>query len=582
MTVPEGRLHRTMRVLALGAMLWLGAGAAMAQQTASGRGGMVVADQHLAADVGRAVLADGGNAIDAAVAVGYALAVVDPCCGNLGGGGFMTLHLADGRETVINFRERAPLRATPDMYLDKQGRVIPGLSLEGYLAVGVPGTVAGLERARREYGTRSRAALIAPAIRLAQDGFVLDVGDLATLGVATGLFAQQPNVAAIFLRQGQPLAAGDRLVQTNLAQTLALIAKDGPDAFYQGSIAARIVAASAAHGGILSQRDFAEYTAEEMPPVACVYRGERIVTAPPPSGGGVVLCEILNIVQQFGPTLGAFHSRQAVHEVVEAERQAYLDRDTYLGDPDFVDNPVAALLSPGYAARMRALIPPVVARPSVTLRPGLGGVAAVSAEGDHTTHYSVLDRWGNAVSVTYTINAYFGAGVIAGDTGFFLNDEMDDFAAKPGVPNQFGLVQGAANAIAPGKRPLSSMTPTIILKDGHVVMVVGAPGGSRIPTEVLGVIQNVIDHHMSLADAVAAPRIHHQYLPDKVYLEPDALQPDVAAALTGDGYHLVQEDHTWGVAEAIGVDPATGLMQGASDPRRPDGKAAPVTPEAAR
>lgn len=542
-------------------------------QTAVFSSGMVVTDQHLASEVGRVVLAAGGNAVDAAVAVGYALAVVDPCCGNLGGGGFMTIHLADGRNTFINFRERAPLRATTDLYLDQNGNVIPGLSLFGYLAVGVPGTVAGLEKAREEYGTWSRQVLIAPAIGLADLGFVLDEGDISVLGQSTSEFRQQPNVAAIFLNNDQPLQSGDRLVQHDLARTLLQIASDGPAAFYDGPIADQLVAASNANGGILSKQDFQEYTAEEMQPVRCGYRGYRVLSSPPPSSGGTVLCEILNVLKGYDLSNFGFHSTEAVHYTVEAERQAYADRNTYLGDPDFIDNPLSQLLSNSYARKIRAQITPDTAGSSAAITPGLGGTPTTVAEGNHTTHYSILDQWGNAVSVTYTINNLFGAGVIAGATGFFLNDEMDDFTSKPGVPNLYGLVQGAANNIQPGKRPLSSMSPSILLRNGKVAMVVGAPGGSRIPTEVLGVIQNVVDYGMDIGDAVAAPRIHHQYLPDTVYLEPNALGADVQSALQAEGYKLTQQTSTWGLAEALVVDPR-GLITGATDPRRADGLAA--------
>jgi gamma-glutamyltranspeptidase/glutathione hydrolase len=444
--------------------------AQMQSQTATAEEAMVVTDQHIASDVGGRVLEAGGNAIDAAVAIGYALAVVDPCCGNLGGGGFMTIHLKDGRDTFINFRERAPLKATTTLYQDQNGNVIPNLSLYGYLAVGVPGSVAGLEKAREEYGTKSRLTLIAPAIELAESGFVLDEGDIAELGQATAEFAQQPNVATIFLNQGQPYKVGERLVQFDLAQTLRHIAFDGPDAFYQGSIADAVVAASDANGGILSKADFEQYTAEELNPIRCNYRGYHVVSSPPPSSGGTVLCEVLNVMKGYDLAQLGFHSTDAVHYTVEAERQAYADRNTYLGDPDFVSNPISQLLSSRYAKKIRAGIAPATAGSSANTVPGLGGIAVDVAEGPHTTHYSVLDRMGNAVSVTYTINNLFGAGVSAGNTGFLLNDEMDDFTSKPGVPNLYGLVQGAANDIQPAKRPLSSMSPSILLKGDNVFM----------------------------------------------------------------------------------------------------------------
>jgi gamma-glutamyltranspeptidase / glutathione hydrolase len=544
--------------------------------------GMVVTAQHLASDVGAAILRQGGNAVDAAVAVGYALAVTHPCCGNLGGGGFMTIHLADGRNTFINFREKAPLAARADMFLDARGNLIGDASLNGFLAAGVPGTVMGLEAARQRYGTLPRPTLMAQAIRLAEDGFVLSRGDVDELEVGTPEFRKRPNVAAVFLNHEAPYRPGERLVQTNLAKTLRAISEAGPQAFYQGSIAAAVVSASQAGGGLLTAQDFASYTVTESAPLSCRYRGFTIVSAPPPSSGGVVLCEMLQVLAAYPLQALGFHSSDSVHLMAEAMRWAYRDRNTYLGDPAFVDNPVARLLSTRHAEAIRAHIRPHRATPSSAL-------AAVAAdEKSTTTHYSVVDGRGNAVAVTYTINDDFGAKVIAGDTGFFLNDEMDDFAAKPGKANLFGLVQGHANAIAPGKRPLSSMTPTIVLKDGKPVWVVGSPGGSRIITTVLEIIVNVIDHGMTLQEAVDAPRIHHQWLPDTLAGEPFAFSADTVKSLTQMGYHIVPLEPwaTGNAAEAIGVAPADaaeakalgfprpGMLYGASDSRAPAGSAA--------
>ena len=528
--------------------------------------GMVVTAQHLATDVGATVLTSGGNAIDAAVAVGYALAVVDPCCGNIGGGGFMTIHLADGSNHVIDFRERAPLRATSTLFQDAHGAIVPGASRIGYLAVAVPGTVAGLEHARHAYGTRARAELMAPAIALAQNGFTLDDGDTGVLDHGTDEFAKQPNVAAIFTHAGVALRPGERLVQPDLAATLRLIALDGARAFYEGPTAKTLVRESAAHGGILSLADLKQYTVEEQPPINCDYRGWQLVAPAPPSSGGVVMCEILGILQAYPLGRDGRGSVAATHLQIEAERAAYLDRNTYLGDPDFVADPVATLLSPAHLRQARQRIQPVAATPSAALAPALAGQAE---EKPQTTSYSVIDSLGNAVSVTYTINGYFGAGVIAGNTGFFLNNEMDDFTSKAGTPNMFGLVQGVANGIEPGKRPLSSVSPSIVLHGGHVAMVLGAPGGSRIPTEVLTVLQGVVDYGLTLRQAVEAPRLHMQYLPDTTYLEPHALAPDVQAALAKAGYDFT-EQHAWGLNEAIRVMP-DGSLQGAADPRRPGG-----------
>jgi gamma-glutamyltranspeptidase/glutathione hydrolase len=511
---------------------------------------MVVTSQHLASEVGAAILRQGGNAIDAAVAVGYALAVTHPCCGNLGGGGFMTIHLADGKNTFINFRERAPLAATAGMFLDGQGNPIVGKSLDGYLAAGVPGTVLGLETARQKYGTLLRAILLAPAIRLADEGFTLIQGDVDVLTDGNDAFRKQANVSAVFLKNGKPLQSGDRLVQKDLAHTLRAISEGGSNAFYRGPIADNVVAASNAYGGLLTKEDFAAYTATESLPVICAYRGFTIVTAPPPSSGGVTLCEMLRILEAYPMAALGFHSSGSIHLMTEAMRYAYRDRNTFLGDPAFVTNPVDRLLSDSCVQAIRAQIQVDQAGASKPL-----GAAAAPVEHLNTTHYSIVDRAGNAVSVTYTINDSFGAKVIPGATGFFLNDEMDDFTVKPGVPNYYGLVQGNANAIAPGKRPLSSMTPTIVLKDGKPVLIVGAPGGSRIITTVLEVIVNVIDHGLTLQEAVDARRFHHQWLPDTLASEPFALSADTATALTRMGYRLVPLE-PWGAGnavEAIGV-----------------------------
>jgi gamma-glutamyltranspeptidase / glutathione hydrolase len=570
---------------AAGLAVWTATRAA-APLAAESSEGMVVSAQHLASEVGAAVLRDGGNAVDAAVAVGYALAVTHPCCGNLGGGGFMTIHLADGKNTFINFREKAPQLARANMYLDPQGKPIADKSLDGYLAVGVPGTVLGLETAREKYGTLPRETLLRPAIRLAEQGFILTRGDVDVLEGGTAAFRQEPNVAAVFLKQGVPYEPGDKLIQTRLAATLRTISEGGAQAFYHGPIAGAIAAESKAHGGLLTAEDFAAYTVTESPPVSCPYRGYTVLSAPPPSSGGVILCEMLRILSGYPLQAFGFHSSRSVHYMTEAMRYAYRDRNRYLGDPAFVDNPVVRLISDANATAIRARIAANRATPSISI-----GENGGPAESPTTTHYSVVDRMGNAVSVTYTINDDFGAKVIAGNTGFFLNDEMDDFTAKPGVPNLFGLVQGKANAIAPGKRPLSSMTPTIVLKEGKPVLVVGTPGGSRIITTVLEIIVNVIDHGMTLQEAVDAPRIHHQWLPDTLAAEPFALSADTTAALTRMGYHVVPLP-VWGTgnaAEAIGVAPddaglaktlgfpRPGVLYGASDSRAPAGAAASPT-----
>ena len=544
--------------------------------------GMVVTAQHLASDVGAEILRRGGNAVDAAVAVGYALAVTHPCCGNLGGGGFMTIHLVDGRNTFINFREKAPLAARAGMFLDAKGNPVSDESVNGYLAVGVPGTVLGLDTALREYGTLPLPTLMAASIRLAQDGFILTRGDVDVLDEGMAKFREQPNVASIFLNQGRPFKPGERLVQKDLAATLRAISESGPKVFYQGPIAEAVSAASRAHGGLLTREDFAAYTVTESSPISCAYRGYTVLSAPPPSSGGVALCEMLQVLQAYPLKALGFHSSESLHLMTEAMRHAYRDRNAYLGDPAFIDNPTARLLSMRHAQEIRARIQPHRATPSAAL-----GEAA-AAEKATTTHYSIVDGKGNAVSVTYTINDDFGAKVIAGNTGFFLNDEMDDFTAKPGSANLFGLVQGRANAIAPGKRPLSSMTPTIVLKNGKPVLVVGSPGGSRIITTVLEIILNVIDHGMTVQEAVDAPRVHHQWLPDTLAGEPFAFSADTAVALTRMGYRIdaLEPWGTGNAAEIIGIAPADateakalgfprpGIFYGASDSRAPAGSAA--------
>ncbi|MDE2483137.1 MAG: gamma-glutamyltransferase [bacterium] len=537
---------------------------------------MVVTQQHLASQAGIAMLRRGGNAVDAAVAVAYALAVVDPCCGNIGGGGFMLVRMHDGRARFIDFREKAPLRATRDMYLDAHGNVVPMRSRRGWLAIGVPGTVMGMERARMQFGTLPRAVLMAPAIALARDGFVLQEGDLLPFkGAASegysGLYSfdKQANVRAIWMPRGAFPYAGERIVQSNLAHTLELISKDGADAFYRGPIARAVVAASEKNGGLLSMKDFADYTVDEYAPIQCAYHGLEILTAPPPSSGGVTLCEILNIVSPYPFSQWGWHGVKETHYLIEAERRAYADRNEYLGDPSFVKNPIAQLLDPAYAARLRATIAPAKATPSNEVKPGLH----VSVhENDDTTHISIVDRFGNAVSMTYTINDWFGAGVIAGDTGFFLNDEMDDFTSKPGVPNMYGLVQNERNDIAAGKRPLSSMTPTIVLRGGKLAMVTGSPGGSRIPTITLETLLNVFDFGMSAQQAVDAPRIHNQWLPDVIQYEPKAFTDATLATLRGDGYAF-KEIPFWGSAQAIVANPATGALSGGTDRRHPAGAA---------
>jgi gamma-glutamyltranspeptidase/glutathione hydrolase len=567
-------------IAALGALAGaVSSGLAAPASEARGEHGMVVTVQHEASEVGRKILAAGGNAVDAAVAVGYALAVVDPCCGNIGGGGFMLIHRADGnpdgradgRDTVINFRETAPRAATPGMFLDTTGAVIREASLDGYRAVGVPGTVRGLDHALTVYGRIGRAVVMAPAIALARDGFVLGEADAAIIAAKAGRLAKDPEAARIFLRpDGSVYRAGDRLVQPDLAETLALIADAGPDAFYQGPIAAGVAAAARAHAGVLTAADLADYTVTEAAPVACAYRGYMVLSAPLPSSGGAILCEMLNILSGWDLAASGFGSAQTIHLMAETMRHAYVDRNSALGDPAFVPDRSSELLAPSHAVAIRAAIDLQKATPSSALAPGVP-----PHEKAETTHYSVVDGEGNAVAVTYTLNGNFGSGVVAPGTGFLLNNEMDDFTVKPGAANLFGLVQGSANAIAPGKRPLSSMSPAIVEKDGRLALVLGSPGGPRIITAVLETIANIVDFGLTPADAVAAPRFHHQWLPDALFYERGGFPPATLAALAERGYRLAERP-PWGAVELIAISPdgaPGGALLGVNDPRRPAGSA---------
>ena len=576
-----------MRNRLLGATKWQVAGVAVltaaalssaqaaSQAPVAAPNGMVVSAQHLATKVGVDVLRRGGNAIDSAVAVGYALAVVYPAAGNLGGGGFMTVQLADGRKTFLDFREKAPLAATANMYLDKDGNVVKGLSTNGHLAVGVPGTVSGMEYAREKYGTMKRAALLAPSIALADKGFMLEQGDVDMLTTSTNDFKKDAVSGAIFLNKGEPFAVGQTLVQKDLAKTLRAVSQQGTDGFYKGWVGQAIVASSQAGKGIITQADLDQYSTRELAPVECDYRGYRVISAPPPSSGGVVICEMLNILEGYPLKDLGFRSAQSVHYQIEAMRHAYVDRNSYLGDPDFVKNPLDRLLDKGYAEKIRGVIDPAKAGVSKDIKPGVA-----PHEGSNTTHYSITDQWGNAVSVTYTLNDWFGAKVTAAKTGVLLNNEMDDFTAKVGVPNLYGLVQGEANAIAPGKRPLSSMSPTIVSKDGKPVFVVGTPGGSRIITAVLHTILNVVDYGMNVQEAVDAPRFHQQWLPDVTNVEAYAISPDTRKLLIDMGHNLGVPQPANHLAAIIVGAPSLGgkpvgnnRFYGANDPRRNTGLA---------
>jgi gamma-glutamyltranspeptidase / glutathione hydrolase len=530
-------------------------------RVAQGARAMVVAGSPIASQVGREILRQGGNAVDAAVAVGFAMAVVHPEAGNLGGGGFMVIRLADGTVQTLDYRETAPRRATRDMYLDSLGEPTDR-SLTGHLAAGVPGAVAGLTEAHHRFGRLPFAAVIGPAIGLARDGFLVDEYRSESIAGDSARLARFPASRASFLPGGAPPAAGTVLRQPDLATTLEAIRERGAAGFYQGAVADLIVAEMERGGGLISHEDLASYRAIWREPIAIQYRGYTIYSMPPASSGGVTMGEILNIMEGYDP-LPPFGSPGLVHLEAEAMRRAFTDRNTWLGDPAFVQNPTDRLLSKSYAADLRKQIGER-ATPTPVFAPG-------PRTGASTTHYSVVDTAGNAVSCTTTLNDSYGSAVTVPGGGFLLNDEMDDFATAPGKPNMYGLVQGEANAIAPGKRMLSAMTPSIVLDpEGRLLLVVGTPGGPRIITMVYHVISNVLDHRMTLPDAVVAPRMHHQGLPDTLRVERGGFPPATLDSLRARG-HAIGAGGYWGDVEAI-IRTPTG-WQGVSDPRRGGGGA---------
>ncbi len=539
-----------------------GSGQEQAERITS-RQGMVASQERLATEVGAGILRLGGNAVDAAVAVGFALAVTLPKAGNLGGGGFMLVHLAEsGRTVAIDYRETAPADTTPDVFLDQDGKADPQKSRNTGLAVGVPGTVAGLAFAHERFGSGKFALgeLMAPAIRLAREGIPVEGDLLDSLLRAQPRLGRWPTTARIFLNpDGSVPAEGELLLQPDLAASLEAIAREGPRAFYSGPIADAVVASTREAGGLITRGDLEAYSPVLREPVRGTYRGYEILSMPPPSSGGVHLIEMLNILEGFAlRPLGA-GSPAALHLMIEAMKLAYADRAEYLGDSDSVQVPTERLVSKAYADALRDGIDPDNARPANTIRPDSSAIGG----GGNTTHFSVVDAAGNAVANTTSLNFNYGLGLVAEGTGILLNNELDDFAAKPGAPNAFGLLGSAANAPGPGKRPLSSMTPTIVLKDGRPVLVTGAPGGSRIISTVLQVIVNMIDFRKSIVDAVAAPRVHHQWMPDEVVVE-KTLPAETIAALTARG-HKVRVGSVFGSANSIAVTP-DGLV-GAADPR---------------
>jgi gamma-glutamyltranspeptidase/glutathione hydrolase len=547
---------------------------------------IVTSVHELASRAGVEMLRSGGNAIDAAVATGFALAVVHPQAGNLGGGGFLLLRNATGETHFIDFREKAPAAATANMYLDAQGNVIPESSTDssvvGYKSIGVPGSVAGLVYAEKQYGKLSLEKVIAPAINLARDGFPLAYEDAQALKHDDYL-AQFPESKRIFLRDGKYYRPGELFKQPELAHTLERLAKD-PDTFYHGAMARELAAAIHKGGGLVTAADLAAYEVKEREPIRGSYRGYDIISAPPPSSGGVALVEILNILEGYDLAKSGNRSADAIHLEAEAFRRAFYDRADFMGDPDFTKVPVAQLIDKKYAAAWRDSIDPNHASVSTDLkRPSIFSELERLAqsrptlirEPENTTHYSVVDAEGNAVSVTTTLNDAFGSRVSAEGLGFLLNDEMDDFAAKQGVPNIYGLIQGPANAVGPGKRPLSAMTPTIVLrkdalKEGKLFLVLGSPGGPTIITTVANILIGVVDFALDIEEAVNAPRFHHQWLPDQILVE-DRLSPDTMNLLRSKG-HKLNVEHFWGDGECIMIDPKTGERLGASDGRN-NGKA---------
>ena len=543
------------------------------------RHAMVASVHELASRAGVEVMQAGGNAIDAAVATGFALAVVHPQAGNLGGGGFMLIRTADGTAHFVDFREKAPAAATENMYLDAQGNVIPNASLVGYKAAGVPGSVAGLAYAQKKYGKLSLAQVMAPAVKLARDGFLLAWEDARDLEDED--LAKFPVSRRIFQRNGKFYQSGEVFRQPELAHTLERISRD-PDDFYRGDIAREIAADVAKGGGLITAADLAAYEVKEREPIRGTYRGYDVLSAPPPSSGGVALVEVLNILEGYDLAKAGNRSAESIHLTAEAFRRAFYDRAEFLGDPDFAKIPVAQLIDKRYAAGWRESIDPMHASTSKDLRrpqifneleryanahPQLMGAVR---EPENTTHYSVVDSEGTAVAVTTTLNDTLGSRVTVEGLGFLLNDEMDDFASKQGVPNTYGLIQGPANAIGPGKRPLSAMTPTIVTKDGKLFLVLGSPGGPTIITTVANILMGVVDFGLDIQESVNAPRFHNQWLPDEIMLE-DRISPDTQAILRNRGHKLAVR-HMWGDGECIAIDPNSGERLGASDGRN-NGKA---------
>ena len=573
--------HRSITCLAVLSGLLIATPLQAQRAAVEGRSGMVTSAQELASQIGIQILKKGGNAVDAGVATGLALAVVYPMAGNIGGGGFMVIHLASGKDTIIDYREKAPGSATRDMYLGPDGKTIKGegSSTLGWKAGGVPGTVAGFHLAWQKYGSGNLkwSDLVEPARKLAAEGFPITQGIVAAMEKSKGQLALYPATRKIFLNDGKGYEVGQTWVQSELGETLRRIEKDPLD-FYEGKTAHFIADAMATNGGTITLADLKAYRATEREPLRTRYRGYDIIAMPPPSSGGIVISQVLKMVEPYDVGAMGPGSAAKVHLFAEAQKRAYRDRAEYMGDSDFVQVPIAKLLDPNYLKARMADFDPEKATPASAVQAGLGPFVFKAANESHeTTQFSVVDKAGNALSNTYTINDWWGSRVTIPGAGFLLNDEMDDFTAKVGVPNLYGLLQSEANAIVPGKRPLSSMSPTIVSKDGKVVLVTGSPGGSTIINTVIEVISNVIDHHMPVMQAVEYPRFHDQWMPDVLFYERYGLSPDTLAILTRMGYTL-KVGTPWGApyqgeAETVGVDWEHGLLLGAADPRVPDSRA---------
>ena len=566
------RIFRTIRVLVL-VLTVVYAPLVSAREPVRARHGMVASTNELASRIGVDIMKRGGNAVDAAIAVAFALAVTHPAAGNLGGGGFMMIRLKDGKTTAIDYREMAPAAAHRDIYLDKKGNVIEGEGgpLIGYRAAGVPGTVRGMEMALKKYGSGKLtwAQLVEPARRLAANGFSVTYSLARSLKSNDEYLSKYAETKRIYLKGGQFYDEGEMFRQPELAATFARLQRHGPNEFYEGETARLIVADMKRNNGLMTMDDLRGYIAKERVPVRGNYRGHEIISMPPPSSGGAVLIQMLNILEGFDLAKMEASSSERYHLMTEAMRRAFADRAEYMGDSDFVKVPVAGLIDKSYAATLRSTINPDRASNSREVRAG----RPAGYESDDTTHFTVVDAAGNAVANTYTLNNSYGSAAMAKGTGILLNDEMDDFAAKPGTPNLYGLIQGERNAVAPRKRPLSAMTPTIVLrKDGRLWFTVGSPGGPTIINTVFCIITNVIDYEMNIQQAIDFPRIHHQWLPDELVSEPFGLSGDTKRALASRG-HKLAKPRTLGDAEGIMIEEKTGTRLGATDPRRSDGLA---------